>query len=275
MSYSGLQFASGQIHSNCTIHIHTRFPDLVAVQFASQGSLYFEREGHVRQEWRQPVFFWTDITSLYQYGPGITGSWEHRWVSFGGGSVRRHFLPLLEELAPEGIVPVSNAREIEQRICALVDRVSDAPEDTVSCTHLLHQLLAAVHEGRPGRPPPDPVVRSIREMVEGHPGHPWDFEVLARDHGTSYSRFRARFREQVGTSPGQYLIHRRMREAARLLVSSPFSIQEAGEQAGYPDPSHFSKVFKKQFGVSPRQYRSAVRPFQQTDALSPSTSGPA
>jgi len=275
MSFSGLHFVSGQVISACTIHIDTTFPDLAAVQFLHAGSLYFEREGHCRQEWKQPAFFWTDLTSRYQYGPGETGSWDHRWVSFGGPSLRRHILPLLEEMAPEGIVPVSNAPEVEQRICALAKRVLDTPENLTACTHLLHQLLAAVHDGRPGRPPPDPVVRSVREEVDRQPGKHWDFADAARSHGTSYSRFRARFREQVGTSPGQYLINRRMREAARLLASSHLSIQEIGDRTGYADPSHFSKAFKKQFRVSPRQYRSAISPFQQPDSFSPSTSGPA
>lgn len=264
MSFFGLQFAAGQILSDCNTHIHTTFPDLAAVQFMRSGSLYFEREGHPRQIWQQPAFFWTDLTSLYQYGPGPTGGWDHRWVSFGGSVFKRYLLPLLEEIAPEGIVPVSNASEIEQRICALVNRVHEAPEDASGCTHALHQLLAAVHEGKPGRPPHDSLIRQIREEVDTHPAEEWDFQEVAKENGTSYSRFRARFREQVGTSPGQYLIHRRLREAAHLLAASPRGVQQIGEEIGYPDPSHFSKAFKGQFGVSPRQYRLSVKAFQQS-----------
>lgn len=261
MSFPSLRFISGSHLPACSVHIHSRFPDAVAVQFLRSGSLYFQREDRPRQHWSQPVFFWTDRSSVYRYGPGETGTWDHHWVTFHGPGLRVHLLPLLEDLAPSGIIPVHNAEEVRQRIRKLIERVLDHPGDNVACTHLLHQLLAAVYEGRPGLPSVDSTIRKIQNELESSLNPEVSLEDLARRHGMSYSRFRTRFREQVGTSPAHYRNTRRLREAARRLETETCTAAEIGDQLGYSDPAHFSKAFKKQFGISPRQYRHSVNAF--------------
>ncbi len=64
------------------------------------------------------------------------------------------------------------------------------------------------------------------------------------------------FKAETGESPIHALIEIRMEKARELLLKEPsLSVQEVAVRVGYDDAYHFSKLFKKKFGVSP----SAVR----------------
>jgi AraC family transcriptional regulator of arabinose operon len=82
---------------------------------------------------------------------------------------------------------------------------------------------------------------------------------LAAVAGLSPSRFAHLFRRTVGVPPLRHLHALRMRRARRLLEDSTLSIRDVMRQVGWNDPSHFSKDFKRRFGVSPRLYRDRIR----------------
>ncbi len=84
-----------------------------------------------------------------------------------------------------------------------------------------------------------------------------DFSALASRYGFSGSYLSRIFRNQTGETPQKYLIDYRIRRAKQLLLDTKLTIQETGARVGYPDPFHFSKVFKQYTGVNPTQYRNA------------------
>lgn len=67
------------------------------------------------------------------------------------------------------------------------------------------------------------------------------------------------FRRVTGISIFEYLQDYRIKKACDLLAETDDRIHEVADAVGYGDPNHFSKVFRKRIGVSPRQYRCARR----------------
>ena len=63
------------------------------------------------------------------------------------------------------------------------------------------------------------------------------------------------FKRETGLSPIQYMMQRRIGEAQSLLVETSLTIQEIDERLGFTDSAHFSKMFKKCVGVTPKEYR--------------------
>ena len=53
----------------------------------------------------------------------------------------------------------------------------------------------------------------------------------------------------------QYLLERRMANAQMLLETTSYNITEISALVGYDNPLYFSRVFKKQKGISPSEYR--------------------
>lgn len=82
---------------------------------------------------------------------------------------------------------------------------------------------------------------------------------LARRAGLSPSRFSAVFKRALGLAPAHYVQARRMERAEALLIGSELRIQDITARTGFGDPFHFSRLFTKRHGVSPRAYRDQAR----------------
>ena len=62
------------------------------------------------------------------------------------------------------------------------------------------------------------------------------------------------FKQEMGSSIGQYIINERMKLAEALLLENKLSASAVAEQTGYRSYSNFNLAFKKAFGESPTQY---------------------
>lgn len=63
------------------------------------------------------------------------------------------------------------------------------------------------------------------------------------------------FKKEMGISPRQYVIKRRIGEAQNMLVTSNKSFAEISKTVGYDNPNYFNMLFKKTTGISPGKFR--------------------
>ena len=97
----------------------------------------------------------------------------------------------------------------------------------------------------------EPLLSHIRH----HLAEPLTIHDLAAIACRSRSGFHQYFKTVLGKSPKDYIRDLRIRKAQVLLAGSDLSIAEIGQQIGYPDPFHFSRVFKDVCGLSPKRFR--------------------
>ena len=67
------------------------------------------------------------------------------------------------------------------------------------------------------------------------------------------------FRSFFGTTVNEYIAERRMQEAKMLLTETNMSAYEVAEEVGIENYTYFSKLFKKQIGVSPSAFRKTQK----------------
>lgn len=104
----------------------------------------------------------------------------------------------------------------------------------------------------------DPVVGQALRLLQHQPGEPWTVAKLAADTGVSRASLARRFATTVGETPMAYLTGWRLALAADLLRQQPEStIASVARQVGYGSAFALSAAFKREFGVSPQQYRTA------------------
>ncbi len=89
-------------------------------------------------------------------------------------------------------------------------------------------------------------------------GIPPSIDQLAREAGMSASKLKRGFKQVFGIPPYQYYLKAKMSKAKILLQSKGFAISEVGHLLGYSNLSKFSQAFKKEFGMTPRQYRGTI-----------------
>jgi AraC-like DNA-binding protein len=78
---------------------------------------------------------------------------------------------------------------------------------------------------------------------------------FARMSNKSVTSFNKEFQEYYNTTPGKWLTNRRLEHARLLLKSSKKNISEIVYNTGFENISHFSRVFKEKYRLSPLQYR--------------------
>ena len=67
------------------------------------------------------------------------------------------------------------------------------------------------------------------------------------------------FKKSTGQTPHQYVLLQRIERAMKHLTCVDCSIVEVGVEAGFPNPSHFARAFRKLVGMSPSRFKSEAQ----------------
>lgn len=103
---------------------------------------------------------------------------------------------------------------------------------------------------------PSPLVRRVQEAVEGQPDQILRVSDLARIAGLSESQFQQRFKQEVGISPADYVLRRKVEAAKSLLDSGRLSVTQIAMELGFSTSQYFATVFKRYTGRTPTTFRA-------------------
>lgn len=98
-------------------------------------------------------------------------------------------------------------------------------------------------------------VSKVIEIVESSYTHPRTLHVLAEMIGTSPRSLSRKFKQSTGTSPIDYLIQFRLFKAKEMLLQTDATLDEIAVGIGYPDGYYLGRMFKKNTGLSPLQFK--------------------
>ena len=73
--------------------------------------------------------------------------------------------------------------------------------------------------------------------------------------GKSRSAFMEQFKRETGETIGRYIVQTKLKEAQLLLAYSESSLSEISNFLFFSSQSYFQNTFKKQFGITPYEYR--------------------
>jgi AraC-like DNA-binding protein len=104
----------------------------------------------------------------------------------------------------------------------------------------------------------DAQLGSTLTALHNNLGWDWTVKSMASHAGMSRSGFAARFKHVVGQSPLDYLTQWRMHRARLLIQRKGSNIAQIARLVGYKSESAFSKVFKKNIGTTPSDYRGGA-----------------
>ena len=99
-------------------------------------------------------------------------------------------------------------------------------------------------------------IEKLRLFLNENYMHDFRLDQIAQQLNFNSSYLSKWFVKIVGETPSLYMINLRISKAKRLLLSvQELSVKQVGEMVGYADQNYFSRLFKQQTGLSPKQYR--------------------
>jgi transcriptional regulator GlxA family with amidase domain len=113
----------------------------------------------------------------------------------------------------------------------------------------------------------DKQILKAQNLIEKNYAGEFNMDTLADQIGMGLRNFKRRFRSATGDSPRAYIQRYRIEAAKRLLENTRSTISEICYQIGYEDMGFFRRIFKRQVGLTPYEYRQRIRPHQNRNSL--------
>ena len=191
---------------------------------------------------------------------------EVYWVHFTGSDVknilRQYDIPLNENifycgvasayayLFKEMILELQNCRVGFQELLAMN----------------LRQIFLLVQRSRLEQKPSvntylQEEMENARKYFNEHYNEAINIEEFAISRSMSISWFLRNFKQVTGMSPMHYILVTRINNAVSLLETTDYNVTEISAIVGYDNPLYFSRLFKKQKGVSPTEYRKLLQAY--------------
>ncbi|MEW7291617.1 helix-turn-helix domain-containing protein [Aquimarina sp. 2304DJ70-9] len=98
-------------------------------------------------------------------------------------------------------------------------------------------------------------LKSICRYIENKIDEPISTKELASIAGLSIHHFIRMFKRTTGETPHQCVIRMKLDHAKELLIDTEENITQVGMCVGFDNPSHFSQLFKSNFGIPPLKFR--------------------
>jgi AraC-like DNA-binding protein len=154
---------------------------------------------------------------------------------FGGASRLKHILDDIFALYDQSNNPL-RCIAINNRLVAFLLEIVDCAE-------------------RHAKSRPTEVVTKIIRQIESKPEQEYSIADLAKQTGLSVSRFKARFKAEVGVPPNEFVLRNKIEAAKRQLAGTSDSITQIAMRLGFSSSQYFATVFKRYTKRAPREYR--------------------
>ena len=186
------------------------------------------------------------------------------WIHFTGSDVKNilayHGISLDEHVFYCGVLP--DYKALFRKIIQELQLCRYGYEDYIAS--LFNDILLLVDRQQHEQKKTTGNVQEQIERAAAYFNENYNTKISIDDYAESLhistNWFIHNFKQYAGMSPAQYILSLRMVNAQSLLERTTYNIKEISEIIGYENPLYFSRVFKKEIGKSPAQYRKEMIP---------------
>ena len=127
-----------------------------------------------------------------------------------------------------------------------------------SASDLLALAAAALYQKGLTRLAADSMQEKLSRYLAGHLHEELTSEALCQALSISRTGLYYLSRQTYGCGIHEQITRLRVQKAMKLLGDTSLSNAQVGQQVGFPDDNYFYRVFRKQTGLTPRQYRDSI-----------------
>lgn len=217
-----------------------------------QGQQYTIPPGHV---------YWIDCRKRQSYRVNkAVGNWRVIWVHFYGANAQFYYDLFLKQNggSPVAAMPVdSPVYHILSQLLEQSGAGGYQQKNDLVYADLLHQLVSQVTLATMVSDRPDDVpqtIKSVQMYLMQNFQQNTTLEQLGAQFNLNPFYLQKQFKRYVGQTPSEYVIYLRITRAKELLRNTQKTISEIAAEVGIDNLGYFTRLFKKQEGMTPRDY---------------------
>ena len=221
-----------------------------------KGHFYFDGKERILNEGNM-ILYRPHEPQMYYYH--ASDKIEVYWVHFTGRDVeavlKKYGLPETENVFYTGTSP--DYQCIYREMIQELQLCRANYEELLSLTLMRFFIMINrfIDEGKKsGSDIQNEIERATHYFNENY-NKPINIDEYAASRHISTCWFIRSFKQILKVTPMQYILSLRMANAQSLLETTEDSISEIAEAVGYDNPLYFSRIFRKNIGVSPSEYR--------------------
>ena len=188
--------------------------------------------------------------------------WCYAWVSFLGINSQMYLYQLMTSTDDVYIVHGLDNQKYKERIFEIISLQGVSTSRYFQANGILFQIMAMLfddinfQESNWGK---NSVVDEVKFYLDINYAEKIKLRDVAKSFGIHPNYLTRIFHEKYGISPQLDLISLKLKKARRLLTTTELSVSVISSSLGFDDQLAFSKIFKKEFAVSPSEYRKQSR----------------
>lgn len=188
------------------------------------------------------------------------GRWEFFWISMSGQEAVRVHRTVQAASGPVLRLRADTLEHIADCCLRLVEGKGETPG---AASAIAYEAACTLFDDAFGsqsafaQADAENPIRRVIDHIRHHLDKPLTIPDLAELSGFSRAHFSRIFTHSEGIPPAEFVLHERMRHAARLLSGhAQLPVKEIAILTGFGDPNYFAKVFRRYFGTSPTEFRT-------------------
>ncbi len=163
-------------------------------------------------------------------------------------------IALVTRRAIAGGLDIETAYQLSDLYIQEAERMSDASSITLLNATAVMDFTKRVAETKIPKGMHSDIYKSI-QYISNHVNQSISVEDVAEYIGIDRSTLSRKFKKELGFNISDYIMRRKLEEAKSLLKFTDKSISEISEYLCFSTQSYFQNVFKKKYGMTPKEYR--------------------
>lgn len=195
------------------------------------------------------------------YYPDKNDPWEYCWIDFSGYEAKT----IAENCSFSVSHPITDTPDKAlSEYFEASEKYYNSPTASnsyfnFSCFYAIFGYLSKKYPVKEKKSA-DSLLENVKAYIETrYSSVSLNVETLSRIFSVNRSSLYRCFVKHLKTTPNRYIIKTRMEQAKELLKGTDLSIKSVAQSVGYTDQFWFSKLFKKEIGLSPSEYREKYK----------------
>lgn len=227
--------------------------DNYILTFINEGKAEFNINGE-KILLMQNCFYVMHSKSEISYVADANVPWSISWIVTEGKQIEQ----ILSAIGISRECPYMYIKD-QRRIKNIYDEIFEKAScvdltSKMECISLMYRLFGVLSEEK-SLESTNPHVEKALTYIHAHYCEPINVQSVAAVLGLNSNYFSKLFKQNIGTSPMQYINVLKVNRAKFLLKNSDMPISEISSVIGYNDPFYFSRMFKREEKTSPLNYR--------------------